>query len=190
LDISINVDKAYLDKYDKKVGVAYLAIESDLPMFTEIVKNPDVKYIAGGATQNAIRGAQWLSPTPGITHFIGSVGEDENAQKLKHAATKDGVQTHYYISKGVRTGSCAVLIQDKERCLVADLAAANDYKHTHFESEEIQQLLPKINIVYSAGFFFDSITWHYGGTRKTLCRTQQDSCFRSGSSLFGSIFLG
>jgi len=141
-----------LDKYQKKVGQASLATEEDLPMFKEIVQFPEVKYIAGGATQNAIRGAQWMSPTPEITHFIGSIGDDENGKKLKQAATKDGVQTHYYISQ-VRTGSCAVLIQDKERCLVADLAAANEYKHSHFESQEIQQLLQKISIVYSAGFF-------------------------------------
>jgi len=129
-----------------------LSTETDLPMFEEIVKFPDVKYIAGGATQNAIRGAQWMFPTP-FTHFIGSIGDDENGKKIEQAATKDGVQTHYYISKGVRTGSCAVLVLDKERCLVADLAAANDYKHSHFESDEIQQLLSKIGIVYSAGFF-------------------------------------
>jgi len=130
-----------------------LSTESDRTMFEEIVKYPDVMYIAGGATQNAIRGAQWMSPTPRITHFIGSIGDDDNGKKILQAATQDGVQTHYYISKGVRTGSCAVLVLDKERCLVADLGAANDYKHSHFESEEIQQLLPKIEIVYSAGFF-------------------------------------
>jgi len=130
-----------------------LATETDLPMFQEIVKFPDVKYIAGGATQNAIRGAQWISPIPRTTHFIGSIGDDENGQKIQQAATNDGVQTHYYISKGARTGSCAVLVGDKERCLVADLGAANDYKHSHFESDEIQKLLPKIEIVYSAGFF-------------------------------------
>jgi len=96
------------------------------------VKFQDVKYIAGGATQNAIRGAQWISPTPGITHYIGSIGADENGQIINQAATKDGVKTHYYISKETRTGSCAVLILEKERCLIADLAAANDYKHAHF----------------------------------------------------------
>jgi len=137
----------------KKVGEAYLATEKDLPLFKEIVAYPQVKYIAGGATQNAIRGAQWMSPTPGITHFIGSIGDDENGRRINEVATKDGVQTHYHVSKGTRTGSCAVLVQDKERSLVADLGAANEYKHYHFESPEIQQLLPKIGIFYSAGFF-------------------------------------
>jgi len=153
LDISVDVDADFLAKYDKKVGEASLANEKDSLLFKEIVLFPKVKYIAGGATQNAIRGAQWMSSTPRITHYIGSIGDDENGRIINEAATKDGVQTHYHVSKGTRTGSCAVLVRDKERSLVADLGAANEYKHYHFESPEIQQLLPKIDIVYSAGFF-------------------------------------
>jgi len=64
-----------------------LSTETDLPMFEEIVKFPDVKYIAGGATQNAIRGAQWMFPTP-FTHFIGSIGDDENGKKLNKQPPK------------------------------------------------------------------------------------------------------
>lgn len=153
LDISVDVNDDFLLKHDKKAGETYLASDKDIPLFKEIVLSPQVKYIAGGATQNAIRGAQWMSPTPRITHFIGSIGDDENGRRIHDVATKDGVQTHYHISKGTRTGSCAVLVRDKERSLVAHLGAANEYKHYHFESPEIQQLLPKIDIVYSAGFF-------------------------------------
>jgi len=112
-----------------------------------------VLYIAGGSTQNSIRGAQWMSPVRGVTHFIGSVGNDENAQKLRSAASFDGVQTHYYVSKTFHTGCCAVLIKDNERSLIADLAAANDYQHEHYLSAEIQSLVQTVDIFYSAGFF-------------------------------------
>jgi len=153
LDISVDVDDAFVAKYGKKMGDATLAIDSDLPMYKEIVEFKDVLYIAGGSTQNSIRGAQWMSPEAGVTHYIGSIGDDENGKKLDSAARSDGVQTHYYISKTHRTGCCAVLVVDRERSLVADLAAANDYQHSHFLSSEIQELLPKIDIFYSAGFF-------------------------------------
>jgi adenosine kinase len=153
LDISVAVDQAYLTKWGKQIGQATLASEADLGMFKEIQTLPNVQYIAGGAAQNTIRGAQWVSPTSGITHYIGCVGNDENGKRIKEAAGSDGVNTHYYVSKTHRTGSCAVLVHDKERSLCADLAAANDYQHSHFESSEIQDLVKKIDIVYTTGFF-------------------------------------
>jgi len=153
LDISVTVDNPFLAKWGKEVGKATLASDKDLPMFKEIQTYPDVQYIAGGAAQNTIRGAQWVSPTKGITHYIGCVGDDENGKRIKQAANSDGVQTHYYVSKTHRTGSCAVLVHDKERSLCADLAAANDYQHSHFVSAEIQDLLKKIEVVYTTGFF-------------------------------------
>jgi len=153
LDISVTVDRTFLEKYHKKAGDATLAAEADLPLYKEIVEFQDVLYIAGGATQNSIRGAQWIVPKKGTTHYFGGVGDDENGKILKKAAEMDGVQTHYYISKTHHTGCCAVLIVDTERSLVADLGAANDYQHSHFQSPEIQELIRKVDIFYSAGFF-------------------------------------
>jgi adenosine kinase len=153
LDISVKIDQSFLDKYHKKSGNAVLADENDLPLYKEIQSFSDVLYIAGGSTQNSIRGAQWMSQLRGLTHFIGSIGNDENGNKLKAAAAFDGVETHYYISKTFRTGCCAVLIKDNERSLIADLAAANDYQHDHYLSPEIQSLIQSIDIFYSAGFF-------------------------------------
>jgi adenosine kinase len=50
-----------------------------------------VDYIAGGATQNSIRVAQWMLQVPGATTYMGSVGDDHYAEELKKTATKDGV---------------------------------------------------------------------------------------------------
>merc|ERR1719473_2089802 len=50
---------------------------------------PNVKYIAGGATQNSIRVAQWMLQEAGKTAYMGCVGKDENGEKLKAAAAKD-----------------------------------------------------------------------------------------------------
>jgi len=50
-----------------------------------------VEYIAGGATQNSIRVAQWMLQVAGASSYIGCVGTDAYAQKLEEAATHDGV---------------------------------------------------------------------------------------------------
>lgn len=41
-----------------------------------------MQYIAGGATQNSIRVAQWMLPEAGLTGFMGSIGSDEFGGKL------------------------------------------------------------------------------------------------------------
>lgn len=41
----------------------------------------NVEYIAGGATQNSIRVAQWMLQIPGATGFIGSIGKENLGRK-------------------------------------------------------------------------------------------------------------
>jgi len=153
LDISTEVKPELLDKYGLKSGNAILAEEKHLPLYEELVKNHKVDYIAGGAGQNSIRAAQWMLQVPGATHYIGCIGNDEYGKRIKEAAEKDGVTTHYLVDETAHTGTCAVLVVDKERSLVANLAAANNYKKSHFESAEIQAIVEKAQYFYCTGFF-------------------------------------
>lgn len=57
----------------------------------ELAEKPDVEYIAGGATQNSIRVAQWMLQVPGATSYIGCIGKDDFGEKLKSTVSKDGV---------------------------------------------------------------------------------------------------
>ena len=50
-----------------------------------------MQYVAGGATQNSMRAAQWLLQVPGATSYFGSVGDDDYAQKLRSAASASGL---------------------------------------------------------------------------------------------------
>ena len=50
-----------------------------------------MQYVAGGATQNSIRAAQWLLQVPGATSYFGCVGSDDYAEKLRKAAPDGGV---------------------------------------------------------------------------------------------------
>ena len=122
LDISAVVTQETFDKYGLKAGDAILAEEKHMPIYAELAAKPDVKYIAGGATQNSIRVAQWMLQEPGMTAYMGCVGEDDYGKKLAEACKTDGVQAMYMVDKGTPTGKCAVTILDKERSLTTDLS--------------------------------------------------------------------
>lgn len=154
LDISANVEQSLLDKYELKNANAILADPAKhLPLYEELTKNYTVEYTAGGAGQNSVRAAQWMLQTPGATHYVGCIGDDEYGRNMKLVAEKGGLTTHYLIDKETPTGTCAVLIQQKERSMVANLAAAEKYKKEHFDSAEIQEIVNKAKFFYCAGFF-------------------------------------
>lgn len=60
LDISADVPLELLQKYDLSLNNAILAEAKHLPLYEELIKSYPVQYIAGGATQNSIRVAQWM----------------------------------------------------------------------------------------------------------------------------------
>jgi len=153
LDISAKVTEDLLKKYDLKPGDAILAQPKHLPLYEELVKNYKVEYTAGGAAQNSIRASQWMLQIPKATGYIGCIGHDDFGKKLKEAAEKDGVTTHYLVDDKLPTGTCAVCIVDTERSLCANLGAAEAYKKSHFESAEIQATVKKAQLYYSTGFF-------------------------------------
>lgn len=152
--VSAVVPLSLLEKYGVKLNNAILAEPQHLPLYAELVKDYPVEYIAGGATQNSIRVAQWISGQPGFGSYIGAIGAgDAFGSQLKAAAGRDGVTTYYDEIAGTPTGSCAVLIHDSERSLVANLSAAEKYTRAHFDSAPIQEVVKGAKIVYSAGFF-------------------------------------
>ena len=157
LDISANVPQSVLDKYDLKLDTAILAEEKHMPLYKEIIDNYDVKYIAGGATQNSCRVAQWMlqaAGKPNQVAFLGCVGNnDAYCQQLQDCTTADGVLAHYQKDETAPTGTCAALILGGERCLVANLAAANNFQPSHLADPKSQEIIESAQIYYCAGFF-------------------------------------
>lgn len=82
LDISVDVPLELLQKYDVSLNNAILAEEKHLPLYQEIIANYPVQYIAGGATQNTIRVAQWMLNVPGATSYFGAIGSDNFGETL------------------------------------------------------------------------------------------------------------
>lgn len=153
LDISAHVPQEVLDKYQVTLNNATLAEEKHLPLYKELVDEYDVEYIAGGATQNSIRVAQWFSQEEGYTTFFGAVGKDAFADQLKKSAENDGVRVLYDVHEEIATGTCAVLVKDTERSLVANLAAANTFRESHLDIEEVKTVWQNAKMIYVAGFF-------------------------------------
>lgn len=154
LDITAEVGQDILDKYDLKLDSAILAEEKHQPLYEELVENYKVQYIAGGATQNAMRVAQWmLKDQKGMTAFMGCVGDDAYGKQLEKCASEDGVLVHYMKDPTTPTGTCAALVLGGERSLVANLAAANNFQATHLETEKAKEIIEASEIYYSAGFF-------------------------------------
>ena len=85
LDISATVPTELLDKYGVQLDSAILAEEKHQPLYEELVQNYAVQYIAGGATQNSMRVAQWMlhgkdrhnnNNNKNRVAFIGCIGHD------------------------------------------------------------------------------------------------------------------
>mmetsp|Transcript_453 Transcript_453/g.1157 ORF Transcript_453/g.1157 Transcript_453/m.1157 type:complete len:343 (+) Transcript_453:197-1225(+) len=176
LDISANVGQDLLDKYDVKLDSAILAEDKHQPLFKELIEKYNPKYIAGGATQNTIRCAQWMIKTPGQTAYFGCVGDDDNAKKLEDCAAADGVLVHYMKDSATPTGTCAALIKDGERALVTNLDAANNFKPTHLESDKSKEIIASAKVYYIAGFFLTvsvesllQVAEHSLANKKTFC---------------------
>ncbi|KAJ1850653.1 adenosine kinase [Coemansia sp. RSA 2703] len=100
-----------------------------------------------------MRGAQLLLP-PDSAVFIGAVGKDENASKLRMAAEKAGLRTEYMVNPAKQTGTCALLVTKKGNSMVADLGAAETYNIAHLQSPHIWRIIEHARIYYITGFFF------------------------------------
>jgi len=179
LDISADVGQDILDKYDVKMDNAILAEEKHVPIYKELVDNYSPQYIAGGATQNSIRVAQWIMTAngkTGETAYMGCVGTDGYGKQLEDCAAEDGVKVHYMKDESTPTGTCAVLVKGGERSLIANLAAANNFKPSHLESAESKAIYESASVYYIAGFFLtvsvDSlkiVAEHALANNKTFC---------------------
>jgi len=97
------------------------------------VKNYKVTYVAGGASQNAARGAavclhtvysilrfpmltfsQYVLPPDSVV-YTGCVGDDELATQLREANKLAGLREVYQVNPAEKTGACAVVLTGHDR---------------------------------------------------------------------------
>jgi adenosine kinase len=152
LDVSATVPTSVLEKYQLKANDSILAEHCHMPIYDELINNYKVEYLAGGAAQNALRGAQYMLP-PDSTVYIGCVGKDSASDILRKEAAKDGLKTEYLVDETTATGRCAVLITGAHRSLVTHLAAANNYKIEHLKRPEVWAQVEHAKYFYIGGYF-------------------------------------
>jgi len=176
LDISVNVEKSFLDKHGLKYNDQILATEAHVSLFKEIEEKFTAEYLAGGATQNSIKVAQWMLAKPKATSFIGCIGQDKYGDLLVKVAQEVGVATNYYRITEEDTGLCAAMINGSDRSLCASLAAANLYKIDHLKKPENWAFVEKAKFYYVAGFFLTvspesmlAVGEHAAQNGKTFC---------------------
>jgi len=153
LDISTTCEPDFLEKYDLKPDNAILAEDKHIPLYKEMEANFKVDYIAGGATLNSIRIAQWILREPKAASYFGCIGDDEYGNKLNQKSEEAGINARFQVNSEHSTGTCAVLVNGDNRSMVANLAAANHFKPTHFDIKENWDVVEKAEYYYISGFF-------------------------------------
>ncbi|KAH9176857.1 Ribokinase-like protein [Lactarius sanguifluus] len=152
LDMQVTNGEDLLKKYDLKPNDAILAGEKHFPIYNELVKEHQVAYVAGGAAQNAARGAAYVLP-PNSVVYTGCVGNDIFAKKLREANEREGLAEAYLVKEGEQTGACAVVITGHHRSLVTNLRAAEKFEKAHLATPEIARLIDGAKFFYVEGYF-------------------------------------
>jgi len=152
LDIQVRDGEELLKKYELKANDAILAEEKHAPLYEELVEKYSPTYVAGGAAQNAARGAAYVLPSKSVV-YAGCVGDDDLAEQLKAANKREGLDQVYLVKKGVKTGACGAIITGHNRSLVTTLRAAEKFEKSHLSSPEVAPLIDAAKLFYVEGFF-------------------------------------
>lgn len=152
LDITVYTDPSFLERYDLKPNNAIIASELHQDLFLDMVKNMNPHYIAGGATQNSIRVAQWLLQRQRATTFFGGVGDDSFQHILEERAAEVGVKVKYQVNAGRRTGVCGAIITGEDRSLVTELGAAQLFTEEYLHEGHNWEYVEKAQYFYIGGF--------------------------------------
>ncbi|KAK3096548.1 hypothetical protein FSP39_001185 [Pinctada imbricata] len=152
LDITVNGDQSLLDEFGLKSNNAIIAEEPHMPLFQKIVTEYEPFYLAGGATQNSIRVAQWMLQKRNATSFFGGVGNDMYRKILMEKAEEVGVNVRYETHPKLATGKCCAIITGEDRSLVTDLGAARHFTNDFLHQPENWSLVEKADCLYIGGF--------------------------------------
>ena len=95
IDISAVIKPEMLAKYNGGLKPNDAILYESEDIFEELVKDYEVEYIAGGATQNSCRVAQWILKKPESVAHFGCVGKDKTVETLKKVASEAGVKVLY-----------------------------------------------------------------------------------------------
>lgn len=160
MDISIEEtsdENSLLTKYNLKLGLASLAEEKDLPLYDELWATEGRLAVPGGSGLNTARAVNFVlrnQENPGKVVYYGSIADDEKGAALEKVLADEGVNAGFHKCTDAPTGTCGVIVKNKERTLVANLAAACKYDidHLHNNMDNVRNA----GFIYSTSFFITS----------------------------------
>lgn len=160
VDIVANVEKEDIEKYKLAWGQTVFANETNVGIFEELEKKPEVTYVPGGSIQNSLRVCAWClqmnksSKTKKKVTMLGCTGDDPYRQKIIDALLDNGVTPLLQIDKEATTSRCAVAVQDKERCLVPQIKASN-HLNQEFVNEHMKEILSHEALIVEGYFLIE-----------------------------------
>lgn len=96
-----------------------------------------------------------LSKThPSKCAYFGSIGSDEFGRTLEQELESVNVHGFFHKEESTPTGTCAVLVVNKERSLCANLAACLKYPTEHLVKN--MEVVEKAAFLYTSAFFITS----------------------------------
>jgi adenosine kinase len=158
LDISVSMpDNALLEKYKLVHGQACLASPEQMPLYDEIWAMENKETIPGGSALNTARCANYVLKAQEHANkvmYYGSIGHCEKGETLQKVVKDEGVNGNFHKDADTPTGTCAVVVVEKERALCANLAAACKYDIEHLRNN--MDAVRNSTLIYSTAFFITS----------------------------------
>ena len=142
IDISSNIEKESIKKYNLENGNIIFSDENNLSFFDIIENNPKVNYSPGGNVLNIIRIASWLSNMEEKTKdkfsltLLGAIGQDEYKNKIIDSLKSAGVKPLLQIIPNISTSKCGIGLYNKERYLISQINASNYLTKEFIEEHE------------------------------------------------------
>ncbi|CAL4136553.1 unnamed protein product, partial [Meganyctiphanes norvegica] len=171
LDITAVVSNQNLHlKYGFPVDGQLEVNEAQRQIFNEIIENYEIESTAGGCALNSSRVFSWVLGEQERVLFVGGIGKDQQAEKLRSIVNKSGVKANFVEIESHPTGMCVALVLDSYRCLCADIGAANICEPHHIFNSQMMPALQASKFIYVEGYFIT----HSFDTALQLARFAQE----------------
>ncbi|KAK5640818.1 hypothetical protein RI129_009365 [Pyrocoelia pectoralis] len=152
IDITVKVDKRFLDNFGLKENDAVFVNEGTVAIF-DLVKGLKPKYLVGGCSLNTARALQWVLKRSNFCTVLGAVGDDDHASVISAQLSDEGVKSIFQTVEGGRTGRCAVLLNGSNRSLCTDLGASQKFTLENLMRCEAWTIVETSSCYYIPGFF-------------------------------------
>ncbi|XP_046445560.1 adenosine kinase-like [Daphnia pulex] len=154
LDMSISVkDDSLIHKYGLPCDAQIEVTNEQQGLFSEVIQNYPVEYVAGGSAQNTVRILSRLIKNQWPSYVIGKIAHDPAGIILQKLLAQDGVITRYVFDEKLPTGCCVAIVRPGgTRCLAANIGAAREFNKENFVAD-MMDLIDRARILYVEGFF-------------------------------------